>query len=1254
MPLWSWLLLLLPSLGSAPQVDQQQRVSALMDGDFIIGALFSVHHQPKQKRAGNTLVCGEVREMYGIQRIEVTFQTLEAINKDPTILPNVTLGVEIRDSCWYAPVALQQSIEFIRDAISPARDSAACGLPLTVGPSKTRRAPLVGVIGPGSSSVALQVQNLLQLFQIPQVGYSTTSKDLSDKSRFNYFLRVVPSDYYQAQVMVDIVRAHNWTYVSAVNTDENYGQSGIQAFRELAERANICIAKEDSVLSNAEDEVFDNVVKKLDQDQNARVVVCFCEGMTVRGLLAATHRLNLTGRFIFLGSDGWADRSDVADGYEPQAHGSLSIRIHSPYVRSFDNHYFRLNPFNNSRNPWFKEFWQWRFNCSMPGEGESVNLSRPRTCTGTERLSDRYKQDPKLSFVIKAIYTLAYGLHNLQQELCGKDHVGVCPQLFPINGSLFKNYLLNVSFAYRDEDTEETEETVEFDRRGDPPGRYNIMNFQLQEDGTYDYKHVGDWNNGSLHIWKEMQLGQQPGVKVESVCSKPCPPGFYKNLQTGGQEQKCCWVCVPCEANSILIDELTCRPCRLGYWPNKNKTVCDQIPIEFVKWTDTEAVVSIVFSCLGFLSTFFTAGVFVRYNDTPVVKSSTRELSYMILAGMTLSHATTFPILARPSVLSCSLSRVMPGLSFAMIYASLLTKTNRIARILAGSKKRFPSRKMRFMSGTAQVLMTLVLIGIEAGVAGAMLVLEPARPAFNYPTIDRAVLVCNSSPQGVVVPLAFDFFLIALCTLYAVKTRNVPENFNEAKFIGFAMYTTCVIWIAFVPIYFGSDSKIITMCVCVTLSGMVTLVFLFMPKLYIILVRPERNNRALFTTSKEIRCHIGTVASGNLKAATYPLPFTDSPRPNNVRQSWQPGDKTHLEIPNRDRCVTLYGSNSESGQNCNALTSRRNHHPSVRWQHPANGESGVAAGVQTDRSLLDALLEQKPRWLILSPSSLLKPTVRVREESLSEDDQSGQLKNITIRLGGSTTSTLSDTSDYFFEDDRSDQLKKSLSDCEAALLVRCLTHQTTSCDLGSLQQSPRTGSGSQDRVLESHGEDDRSDQLKKSPSDWEAALIVRFLTHQTTSSESQDRVWESHSEDDRSDQLKKSLSDCEAALLVRCLTHQTTSCDLGSLQQSPRTGSESQDRVWESHSEDDRSDQLKNITIRLGGSTTTESQDRVWESHSEDDRSDQLKKSLSDCEAALLVRCLTHQTTSCDLGSLQQSPRTGCESHTVRTTGVIN
>lgn len=115
------------------------------------------------------------------------------------------------------------------------------------------------------------------------------------------------------------------------------------------------------------------------------------------------------------------------------------------------------------------------------------------------------------------------------------------------------------------------------------------------------------------------------------------------------------------------------------------------------------------------------------------------------------------------------------------------------------------------------------------------------------------ILECDTTREGVLAPLMFDFFLIMLCTLYAVKTRNVPENFNEAKFIGFAMYTACVIWIAFVPIYFRSDLKVVTMCMCVTLSAWVVWVFLFLPKLYIIILKPEKNNRTLFTTCKSIR-----------------------------------------------------------------------------------------------------------------------------------------------------------------------------------------------------------------------------------------------------------------------------------------------------------------------------------------------------------------------------------------------------------------
>lgn len=40
--------------------------------------------------------CGAVREQYGIQRVEAMMHTLDQINADPTILPNITLGCEIR------------------------------------------------------------------------------------------------------------------------------------------------------------------------------------------------------------------------------------------------------------------------------------------------------------------------------------------------------------------------------------------------------------------------------------------------------------------------------------------------------------------------------------------------------------------------------------------------------------------------------------------------------------------------------------------------------------------------------------------------------------------------------------------------------------------------------------------------------------------------------------------------------------------------------------------------------------------------------------------------------------------------------------------------------------------------------------------------------------------------------------------------------------------------------------------------------
>ncbi|XP_020495483.2 glutamate receptor, metabotropic 5a [Labrus bergylta] len=826
----------------------ERRVLAHIPGDIIIGALFSVHHQPPADKV-HERKCGAVREQYGIQRVEAMMHTLDRINADPSILPNITLGCEIRDSCWHSAVALEQSIEFIRDTLvsneeeeNQGKCTAEQGSMLMQG-----KKPIVGLIGPGSSSVAIQVQNLLQLFNIPQIAYSATSMDLSDKSLYKYFMRVVPSDMQQARAMVDIVKRYNWSYVSAIHTEGNYGESGMEAFKDMAAKEGICIAHSDKIYSNAGEQGFDKLLQKLRAHlPKARVVACFCEGMTVRGILMAMRRQRLVGEFLLVGSDGWADRYDVTDGFQKEAAGGITIKLKSAYVTWFDDYYLNLKPDSNLRNPWYPEFWQHRFQCRLRGHPQESNIFN-RTCTWRESLRHQYAQDTKMGFVINAIYSMAYGLHAMQQTLC-PGYKGLCEDMRPIDGRKLLEFLMKTNF------TGVSGEAILFDENGDSPGRYEIMNFKHIGEEEYAYIHVGSWDQGGLKMNDE-EIWSNESEVIMSVCSEPCQKAQIKVIRKG--EVSCCWTCTPCKDNEFVFDEYTCRACLLGSWPTDDLTGCEPIPVQYVQWGDPEPIAAVVFACLGLLATLFVTSVFIKFWDTPVVKSSSRELCYIILAGICLGYLCTFSLIAKPHIVYCYLQRLGIGLSPAMSYSALVTKTNRIARILAGSKKKICTKKPRFMSACAQLVIAFLLILLQLGIIVALLIIEPPQVIYDYPSIREVHLICNMTTLGVVAPLGYNGLLILSCTFYAFKTRNVPANFNEAKYIAFTMYTTCIIWLAFVPIYFGSNYKIITMCFSVSLSATVALCCMFVPKVYIMLAKPEKNVRSAFTTSTVVRMHVG-------------------------------------------------------------------------------------------------------------------------------------------------------------------------------------------------------------------------------------------------------------------------------------------------------------------------------------------------------------------------------------------------------------
>lgn len=117
----------------------------------------------------------------------------------------------------------------------------------------------------------------------------------------------------------------------------------------------------------------------------------------------------------------------------------------------------------------------------------------------------------------------------------------------------------------------------------------------------------------------------------------------------------------------------------------------------------------------------------------------------------------------------------------------------------------------RFISPTSQLVITFTLSGLQWVAAATWLLIRPPHALIDYemgrtpdPEAARGVLRCDMAEGATLACLAYALLLMLTCTVYAVKARGVPETFNEAKPIGFAMYTTCVVWLAFGPIFFGA------------------------------------------------------------------------------------------------------------------------------------------------------------------------------------------------------------------------------------------------------------------------------------------------------------------------------------------------------------------------------------------------------------------------------------------------------------------
>ncbi len=194
---------------------------------------------------------------------------------------------------------------------------------------------------------------------------------------------------------------------------------------------------------------YEAVIRQLLQKPNARVAVLFLRSDDARELLAAAARLNSS--FIWVASDGWGAQESIVKGNEVTAEGAITLELAANLVPEFNHYFLSLNPSKNSRNPWYREFWEQRFQCSLGGGGGGgVGFGETPVPLCDKDLSmdkSNFEPESKIMFVVNAVYAMAIALHNMQRSLCFNT-TKLCDSMKALDGRrLYRDYILNVSFT---------------------------------------------------------------------------------------------------------------------------------------------------------------------------------------------------------------------------------------------------------------------------------------------------------------------------------------------------------------------------------------------------------------------------------------------------------------------------------------------------------------------------------------------------------------------------------------------------------------------------------------------------------------------------------------------------------------------------------------------------------------------------------------------------------------------------------------
>lgn len=801
---------------------------------------------------------------YSMANIQLTQAMIYAIDKlvndNPTLLPGLKLGWTIIDSCssrelavtsLTANVILSLVDSFPQFICEPSADLSNN---MTAGNNyinDTSSSPTIGIIAEKTELVTLSTAAYTSSLQIPQISYFSFNKLLTDRKLYPYFYRTSSPHHLQVQVLIDISTKFNWNWGSVVVAGSETIDTILPTLRTVGEiERQICVNYIATLYDNYTHGDLQKVVRNLKQLHRSRIIGLIGDEAIIYHLLEEAEVQNLTG-MTFIGSYGWLNSPRIRRINPDVIGGAIGIDLQGDSLIDFAKYIFRLDLCNNNANPWFMRV--------LYEKLESLGLNPDdfiTNCTLPEFLKFQYADSFYSisyisAFVMDAVLAFAHAFHN--NLGCNASY---CPPIDfeKFSHQEFNHFLSNVTFKGI------SSQNFVFRPDGSSKLSFNVINLQPHKTNTSKVNEavvIGFWNDEQgaiINTDKIVWNGGKPWYDIPSSrCADDCQPGYYQVMSDNLLLRSCCWSCHRCESLSVSneTNQRECTKCYNFTQSNPNRTQCIDLEVVTFKWNRGFAFVYIVLASLAVISMVTAWVIIIIKRKTPIIKASNFTLLILILIFMTISIPASTFLLLPVTAEKCLWAFLFLGTGQCGILLTVICKCNQIALIFKNSINRSQFRS-KLLKTQNQVIGIIIFLFIYNGILVGLSFYKPVTVLKVKVSAHQMELQCKIIGEPIFIATTTIMLTLCVITLaMAYRARSIPDNFSEAKYIFICSLILACVSITGMPAFLATSGilhRIVGSIACL-LFGLVPLLCIMGPKIYVIFCQPQLNTQEQTITS---------------------------------------------------------------------------------------------------------------------------------------------------------------------------------------------------------------------------------------------------------------------------------------------------------------------------------------------------------------------------------------------------------------------